>query len=279
MTMVQACEDVLAEAAALRALVERPGTDPDAVTPFHGWRIRDSVGHMVTIDGLARLALDDPAAFAVDRAAFIDGTRIPAGTAEVAGGSFRRIAAYENGLLGGLAWTDLLDRWADGLEALRAAAVRRDGGEKVEWFGAPIRVASLLAARQMEIWAYGQDVFDLAGVRRAEGDRLRNVVEFAMRTFGFSFANRGLAIPPARPFVALTAPSGQTWTWNDPEADDRIEGAAADFCLVATQRRHVDDTALALRGDVARRWMLIAQCIAGAPIEGPAPGERGRAPT
>ncbi|MBW2635551.1 MAG: TIGR03084 family protein, partial [Deltaproteobacteria bacterium] len=46
------------------------------------------------------------------------------------------------------------------------------------------------------------------------------------------------------------------------------------FCLVVVQRRHVDDTALETEGDTARDWMLKAQCFAGPPEDGPAPGER-----
>ena len=53
-----------------------------------------------------------------------------------------------------------------------------------------------------------------------------------------------------------------------------MRGTAQDFCLVVTQRRHVQDTGLQLRGEVARQWMALAQCFAGPPADGPAPGER-----
>ena len=44
-----------------------------------------------------------------------------------------------------------------------------------------------------------------------------------------------------------------------------MSGPAFDFCLVVTQRRHVDDTALSVVGDGARQWMEIAQAFAGPP--------------
>ena len=93
-----------------------------------------------------------------------------------------------------------------------------------------------------------------------------------MRTFGWSFRNRGLD-KPVPPEVRLTAPSGALWVWNEGAAD-RVQGQAEDFALVVTQRRHVDDTRLEVKGAAARHWLEIAQCFAGAPADGPAPGAR-----
>ncbi len=74
--------------------------------------------------------------------------------------------------------------------------------------------------------------------------------------------------------VELTAPSGEIWTWGPEDAQNRIAGPAEAFCLVVVQRRHVDDTTLEVAGEVARDWMLKAQCFAGPPVDGPKPGER-----
>ena len=54
------------------------------------------------------------------------------------------------------------------------------------------------------------------------------------------------------------------------DADESVVGPAEDFCLVVTQRRHVDDTDLEVTGDAARDWMLKAQAFAGAATDGPA---------
>jgi len=43
---------------------------------------------------------------------------------------------------------------------------------------------------------------------------------------------------------------------------------------VVTQGRNVADTALAVVGTTAERWMAVAQCFAGGPEEPPAPGQR-----
>jgi uncharacterized protein (TIGR03084 family) len=73
--------------------------------------------------------------------------------------------------------------------------------------------------------------------------------------------------------VDLASPSGETWTWGPEDADDRITGPALDFCLVVTQRRHVDDTALQIEGPAATEWMSIAQAFAGPPGPGRRPGQ------
>ena len=57
---------------------------------------------------------------------------------------------------------------------------------------------------------------------------------------------------------------------NGASDDLSIVGPAADFCLVVTQRRHVDDTALTVTGDAAAEWMDKAQAYAGPASDGPA---------
>ena len=72
--------------------------------------------------------------------------------------------------------------------------------------------------------------------------------------------------------MELTAPSGATWTWGPEQAADRVTGSAHDFCLLVTQRRHRADTALVAEGAAADEWLGIAQCFAGPPGPGRAPG-------
>ncbi|MGP8010289.1 MAG: hypothetical protein ACLPKZ_08565 [Acidimicrobiales bacterium] len=68
----------------------------------------------------------------------------------------------------------------------------------------------------------------------------------------------------------LLSPSGELWSWGPDVADERVTGSAEEFCLVVTQRRHVDDTSLRY-GDLGRDWLIRAQAFAGAPSEGPKP--------
>jgi uncharacterized protein (TIGR03084 family) len=129
-------------------------------------------------------------------------------------------------------------------------------------------------ARLMETWAHSHAVYDLKGVERTYHDRIRNIVAIGVKTFGWTFVNRELEVPGPPPFVRLTAPSGAIWEYNDPSDEERIEGSAVDFCLTVAQVRNVADTQLRVVGDVAKRWMSIAQCFAGAPVDPPKPGYR-----
>ncbi len=71
--------------------------------------------------------------------------------------------------------------------------------------------------------------------------------------------------------VELTAPTGGVWQFGPDDAAESVVGPAEDFCLVVTQRRHVDDTDLHVTGEAARDWMLKAQAFAGTATDGPAP--------
>ena len=67
--------------------------------------------------------------------------------------------------------------------------------------------------------------------------------------------------------VELAAPGGQCWTWGPDDAENRVTGDAADFCLVVPQRRNVADTGLRVSGRVAAEWIAIAQAFAGRPTD------------
>jgi uncharacterized protein (TIGR03084 family) len=95
-----------------------------------------------------------------------------------------------------------------------------------------------------------------------------------VRTFGWTFANRRLPVPGPAPHVRLVAPSGAVWEWNAESESGLVEGSALDFCQVVTQTRNVADTRLQVTGEAATRWMAIAQCFAGGPVDPPKPGER-----
>ncbi len=74
--------------------------------------------------------------------------------------------------------------------------------------------------------------------------------------------------------MELSAPDGGQWTWNEPQADNFVRGSAEDFCLLVTQRRHLDDTRLQYSPGPAQQWLTQAQCFAGPPATGPAAGTR-----
>ena len=131
--------------------------------------------------------------------------------------------------------------------------------------------ASFATARLMEYWAHGQDVVDALGLEREPTTRLRHICHLGYRTRGFSYVNRGRQPPAGDVRVELVAPDGDTWSYGDPAATDRVTGSAHDFCLLVTQRRHRADTGLVAEGPLADEWLSIAQCFAGPPGGGRQP--------
>ncbi len=262
--MLQQAADFRAEAAALHALLTTL-TDADWARPtrFKRWTVNDIVQHLHAGDlmAAASVAGDDP---------------------------FRALRseiqqARDNGLtrveetrqrLGNPTGRRLLDLWYAKAIALADALSALPPDARLKWAGPDMGVRMFTTARQMETWAHGQAIHDLMGVVRAPTDRLRNIAEIGVRTYGWTFVNRGRAVPGPAPYVRLTAPSGAVWDWNDPSPDSRVEGSALEFCQVVTQTRNVADTALGVTGAPAQEWMRLAQCFAGPPEDPPAPGLR-----
>jgi uncharacterized protein (TIGR03084 family) len=263
-TMLQESEDLRAEADELHAFL---GTLAEAdwarPTPFLGWTPWDVVAHLHFFDRVSLLALNDPEAFAAKRAEIVKALM-----AGVPGAEQTRRE------LGDLAPAELLALWHRACHELAAQLGASEPGRRLPWFGPDMGVRMFTTARFMETWAHGQDVYDLMRVPRTHTDRIRNVAVLGVRTFGWTFANRRLEVPGPPPYVRLVAPSGATWEWNPPSETSRVEGPALDFCRVVTQGRNVADTDLRVVGDVATRWMAIAQCFAGGPADPPKPGER-----
>jgi uncharacterized protein (TIGR03084 family) len=171
----------------------------------------------------------------------------------------------------------LLAQWRTTLEALCRQLGAMAPDARLKWVGPDMGVRMFTTARQMETWAHAQAIWDLLGRERKDTDRLRNIAEIGVRTYGWTFANRGHEPPGPPPCVRLTAPSGAVWEWHPENIGARVEGSATEFCQVVTQTRNVADTQLVVQGDTAEQWMAIAQCFAGPPEPPPAPGTRQRA--
>ena len=162
-----------------------------------------------------------------------------------------------------------LAAWRANRATLAAAGATLANDTRIDWYGPSMGSKSFLTARLMEVWAHGQDVVDTVGAVREPTDRLRHIAQLGFITRGWTYVNRGLEVPSTPVRVELTAPSGETWAFGPGDAAESIVGTAEDFCLVTTQRRHVDDTGLVVTGDSAREWMEKAQLFAGPPSDGP----------
>jgi uncharacterized protein (TIGR03084 family) len=252
--------DLAAEGADLDALVaDLPAEMWGRPTPAPGWTVAHQIAHLAWTDGVAILAATDADEFAASLKAAL-----------AAPTSFVDDAAAEGAQLPP---ADLLAKWRAGRTAMVEALTAVPPGEKLPWFGPPMSTASMATARIMETWAHGQDIVDGLGRTRQPTARLRHVAHIGARTVGFAFTVHSLPVP-TEPFrVELAGPNGETWTWGEPDAANRVTGAALDFCLLVTQRRHLDDLNLNLTGDQAQQWAPIAQAFAGLPGEGRKAGQ------
>ncbi|MFW2332782.1 TIGR03084 family metal-binding protein [Ilumatobacter sp.] len=260
MDVSEVLDDLVAEQEALdRVVAELDDDQFSLATPSERWSVADQLGHLTYFDTTAALAINDAAAFADHKAELMSTFADELAVDEATLGSFRRSSAAEQ-----------LTAWRHGRLDLEAAARTLADDTRVEWYGPSMGSKSFLTARLMEVWAHGQDICDAVGASRPASDRLRHIAQLGFITRGWSYVVRGDEPPGVAVRVELVAPSGDEWTWGDDDAADTITGPAEDFCLVVTQRRHVDDTDLAVTGDAARDWMVKAQAFAGAPTTGPA---------
>ena len=245
--MMSICTDLADEHAALDALVATLSeADFDAATPAAGWTVRDQISHLWFFDQRALLALTDPDAFVADAA------------------TLANVGGVDSSVLPGRALTApaLIEQWRVARAALLEAARRHDPSSRVMWYGPPMAARSFITARLMEMWAHGQDIADTFGVERVATDRLRHVAHIGVRARPFSYSLHHRELPADDVRVELTGPNGDVWQWGE-SSTQVISGAALDFCLVVTQRRHAADTGLRVVGDHAREWMAIAQAFAG----------------
>lgn len=252
--MLQQAQDLREEGRALHAFLQTlDEREWPRATPFKGWTVHEVIAHLHLFDRAAMLALEEPADYLQEAEALIPAVQERTRT-QSPGGMLRL-------------WYDCFMEMCEGLG--QAEPTRR-----LKWFGPDMGVRMFTTARQMETWAHGQDIYDLLRVQRTHTDRIKNIAVLGVKTFGWTFANRGIEVPPDVPFVRLTAPSGAIWEWNEPNEANRVTGPAVDFCRVVTQGRNVADTQLDIVGETATRWMAIAQCFAGPPADPPKPGER-----
>jgi len=259
--MKQICEDLRTEHMELDAVLSAlDGDQWMLMTPSPTWNIKDQVRHLAYFDDRAALAAADPDAF---------GKHVEEVMSDIS-----KFIKMLDGVGKDMPIDQLMDWWRRERTKMLEAYESLNPKDRLPWYGPPMSALSHATARLMETWVHGYDITDALHVKRTHTDRLRHIAHLGVKTFGWSYTNRGLQVPQKPVRVELAAPSGAIWTWGPDDAPDEVSGPAEDFCLVVAQRRHVDDTRLEVVGETARDWMLKAQCFAGPPTGGPPPGER-----
>ena len=191
--MLQQAADLLEEGEELRQLLTSLSEDDwQAPTPFKNWTVNNVVQHLHGADRMAVLALTDADAFeaAKSQPAQVRATMSP----------------NQEG-------AELFEVWWSFFNQMVEQLGQSDPKRRVPWFGPDMGVMMFTTARQMETWAHAHDIYDLKRLPRTHGDRIKNIAVIGVRTYGWTFANRGMEPPGPAPHVRLTAPSGAVWTW------------------------------------------------------------------
>ncbi|HEY0938395.1 MAG TPA: TIGR03084 family metal-binding protein [Trebonia sp.] len=232
-------------------------------TPAPGWTVKHQIAHMASVFRIAGLAGSDPDLF----------VKMTAGAEKDFDGA---VAVMLQPYLAA-APAELLDRWRTELDTSAATLAALPPDQLVPWVARQLPARVLACAGLMELFAHGQDITDAVGTQREYTDRIGHLAWFATRNRDFGYQVRGLTPPEAEFRYELTAPSGTVWEFGPADAEQRITGPAADFCLLVTRRRHRDDLALRAIGADADGWLDIAQAYRGSPGVGRQPGQFGGA--
>jgi uncharacterized protein (TIGR03084 family) len=261
---VTAIDPVLADLAAEGDDVDElvSGIDADrwqAETPSPGWTIAHQIGHLAASDRFTVLAMTDPAAFESRRA---EAARDFDATTDAAAANAAALPAAE-----------LLAEWRASRAAVLHGLAAVTPGQRVPWLVVPMAPATLASTRLMELVGHGQDIRDALGVSWRPTDRIVHLARLGYRTRNFSYVSRGLQLPATEFRMELTSPGGGLWTFGPQDAQQRVTGPAADFCLLVTRRRHRADLRLHADGADADRWLDFAQAYAGPPSAGREPGQ------
>ena len=254
----QLLDDLVAEQQYLDdQLADIPDSVWDRDTPCRGWMVRDVIAHLAEVD-------DNAAAVASGAASQMEGGgRSADGLRSALQDSSRQMTRLQ-----------LVDWWRAARHRLQDALRPLDARARLPWAGPPMSARSFATARLMECWSHGLDALDGAGVEPIHSDRLQHIAHLGFITRSFAYQTRGLE-PNADPLrVELTLPSGAAWARGDEGADNVITGTAVDFCRVATQRIHYQDTELSFTPGAAEEFLQVAQAFAGPPGEGREPQRR-----
>lgn len=253
-------ESLAEETAALDAALDQLYDDAwVSTTPAEGWTIVDQIGHLAYFDTAVTTAVSDPERFVAERDAMR--ARDP--------DLVEAIAAAHRGRSG----PEINEWFHESRSTMVSAFEEADPSMRVPWYGPSMSLASAVTARIMETWAHGQDVFDTLDMCHPTTSALRHVAHIGVRALPNSYITRGLEVPVEPVRVELATADGEVWTWGPEDASERVQGRAEEFCLVVTQRRHVDDTRLTAHGSVASQWLSIAQAFAGSAGPGRRPGQ------
>lgn len=154
----------------------------------------------------------------------------------------------------------LLLQWRDVRERFATTCSRVLGGAilPLQSVGKERLVSIASAYGLMKAWAHAQDIADGLDLRRTPNERLWYIADLGIGMDDTRFATHGVVpLGQLNCRIELTSPIGAVWVWGSPGAEERLTGAAEDFCLFLTRRRTRSMVDLVATAEV-EVWMTVA---------------------
>jgi len=209
--------------------------------------VRDTIAHLADTDEMAvDTVADGPRALNV----------VAAASASPEDTTYRGVLRGRK-----LTGPEVLAWWERASAAELDVLASLDEAVRVPW-GIGMKAASFIAARLMETWAHGLDVFAALGCEPVDTDRLAHVAWLGTRALPYAYSVAGREPPVGAVRVELTLPSGATWTYGPDDAPARITGPAGEYCRVFVQRLAREDArGLRAEGDAAEEALAVARAF------------------
>jgi uncharacterized protein (TIGR03084 family) len=228
-----AIDDVLADLVAeyerleaiLSALTDEQWAAPSAAS---GWSIGDVVSHLALTEEGVSLTLGRPDGGWTERDRPLDAV------------------IDDETRAAGLSGPAAFERWRAARRASVVALERADPATPVAWAAAPLKPRTLATTRVAEHWAHGLDIVEPLGIDFPDTDRLVHIAWLGHASWPYAMRIAGLQPRPV--FCALTAPSGQNWTFGPSDAASTITGYAGAFCRVGARRLSPAESGLITNG-------------------------------
>ena len=224
----------------------------------HGWSVRDTLAHLVAVDGQAAEALSLGLNTLPETGTAVGPSGDPVGSASPEQVVLARTRAVQD-LHAGRPLAELIPVWLAQAEALlRHAAAQGTTGtaRQVSYLGLPLTVADVLLDRAFETWIHAEDLRAAIGLPASPppAGHLHLMSDLGIRMIGPVLAGllaTGLPVPAGQVRVVLTGDGGGSWDVTAPSgpgASDRVQAQAAaqaratitlttiDFCYLAGGR-------------------------------------------
>lgn len=240
--MREILSDLVAEEQSLDQLLQKIAIrDWTRRTTERGWTIQDIVAFLASSEEFALSVIEDGEAPIRESDAY---------------GSLDEYAS--SGIARGRSMRpqDVIEWWRGARAGVVDALSRMNPSDRLSWFGGDIGARSFATARLTETWAYGLDVQAIANIEAEDTARIRHVARFSWQSLPYAFKRAGHVYVPIR--LEVIGPGYAKWVHGPEDSDQRIKGAAGEWCRVATRRMVVGDTSLHAEGEVARLALEIA---------------------